>query len=141
MNIGLGFSGSSIPIYAGLDYWTHEHFSIGGEIGWRRLDKIRFLNKDYHQDLYSFSVNGNYHFAHLLDLPKEIDTYAGLNVGFFHYSDNVDGDYEDNDHTSGLGLGLQLGIKYYFKSNLAVYLELNGGNQVSDGKIGISIKF
>ena len=139
LNLGLGFAGSTIPVYIGLDYYFKNEVSLGGEIGWRRYNET-WKHKDYHRDLYNFLFNANYHFSKLLELPKDWDLYAGLNVGFYYWNDNIDYDGYEEDHTSGLGLGAQLGVRYYFNSKFAINLEFNGGNQVSNGKIGISIK-
>ena len=139
LNIALGFAKNSIPVYVGLDFWIHEDISLGGEVGWGRYN-WEHKDNDYHQDVFSFSFNGNYHFARILGIPEEFDIYAGLNIGFYHWTDNDPFDYWDN-HTSGLGLGIQVGFRYYFSSKFGFYLEGMAGNQISSGKIGLSILF
>ncbi|MEN8120446.1 MAG: hypothetical protein ABFS35_08875 [Bacteroidota bacterium] len=138
-NAGLGFAHDALPIYVGFDYWVHEDISIGGEIGWRRYSWT-FNNVKYYEDLMNFSFNSNYHFSRILKIPSKFDPYAGLNLGFYHWNDNVDYTW-NNGHTGGLGLGAQIGFRYYFTEKFAAGIEFNGGNQVSDGKIGISLKF
>jgi outer membrane immunogenic protein len=44
-------------------------------------------------------------------------------------------------HTSGVGLGAQLGGRYYFSDKFGINLEVGGGNAFSGGKFGISVKF
>jgi len=83
------------------------------------------------------SGNVNYHFNNLLSIPYNWDLYAGLNVGYYIW--NSPNDY-DGDHHSSLGLGAQIGGRYYFTESFGVNLEFGGGNAFSGGKVGISLK-
>jgi len=83
------------------------------------------------------SANGNYHFNSLLDIPNNWDFYAGLNLGFYIW--NSSDDYPGSN-TSGLGLGAQVGGRYYFNDKLGVNLEFGGGNAFSGGKVGVSVR-
>lgn len=132
LNGGFGFSGRGIPVYFGLDYAVVPDFTLGGEFAWRGDD-----HKDNRYNLFSFSVNGNYHFNRLLSIPRNWDLYAGLNVGFHKY--NYKNDW-DGGYNSGLGLGAQIGGRYYFNETIGLNLELGGGNRVSGGKIGLSFR-
>ncbi len=138
-NAGLGFANNTIPVYFGFDYWVHEDVSIGVEVGWRR-DKWRANNIYYYQDMWSFSFNSNYHFSRLLKIPNKFDPYAGLNVGFYRWEEDNDPNW-DSSHTSGLGLGAQIGFRFFFNDHVGIGLEFMGGNKISDGKIGVSIRF
>ena len=135
-NAGLWFANNVIPVYVGFDYWVHDDISIGTEIGWR---KEKFFDNNlniYYETTWNFSFNTNYHFSTILKIPSKFDPYAGLNVGLYYF------DYDNNfSNTSGLGLGAQIGFRYYFTENFAAGVEFIGGNRVSDGKIGISLKF
>jgi hypothetical protein len=82
-------------------------------------------------------INVNYHFNHIMRIPRDWDFYAGLNLGFYVWTSPDD---YDGDHTSGLGLGGQIGGRYYFTNALGVNLEFGGGNALNGGKIGLSIK-
>ena len=84
------------------------------------------------------SGNGNYHFNRILGIPSNWDFYAGLNLGFYVW--NSSSDYP-GDHNSGLGLGAQVGGRYYFNNKFGLNLEFGGGNAFDGGKIGVSIKF
>lgn len=137
LNAGFGFSSWGLPVYAGLDHGVHKDISVGGEFSFRSYNK-RWYGYRYHHNIWGFSVNGNYHFNTLLEIPKEWDLYAGLNVGFYVWS--YPSDYP-GDRVSGLGLGLQLGGRYYFTDKFGLNLEFGGGNAFSGGKIGISYKF
>ena len=137
LNAGFGFSSWGLPVYVGLDYGIHKDFTIGGQLSYRSYSES-FLAKDYNSTVIGISAIGNYHFNTLLDIEKEWDVYAGLNLGFNIWS--TSSGYPGN-HTSGLGLGLQIGGRYYFSSNWAVNLEFGGGNAASGAQIGISYKF
>jgi hypothetical protein len=134
-NAGLGFSNWGVPIYVGLDYGLGD-VSVGGELSYK---SYRETHHDHHYDhsIIGISGNANYHFNSILEIPREWDFYAGLNLGFYVW--NSPDDY-DGDHTSGLGLGAQIGGRYYLTEHFGVNLELGGGNAFSGGKFGISIK-
>jgi outer membrane immunogenic protein len=84
-----------------------------------------------------FSGNANYHFNTLLEIPQKWDFYAGLNIGFFAW---LSPDDYYGSHKSGIGLGAQIGGRYYFSDKMGINLEFGGGNAFSGGKIGVSIK-
>jgi outer membrane immunogenic protein len=128
-NGGLGFSNHGIPIAVGLDYGLFEDITVGGEISYRNRRDLGATT--------GFSANANYHFNTLLSIPSPWNFYAGLNVGFYVWSH--DENFKNNNN-SGLGLGLQIGGRYYFTDKLGVLLEFGGGNVLSGGKIGISIR-
>lgn len=135
-NAGLGFSDVGVPVYFGLDYGVHEDISVGGELSFRRY-RQKFLGNRYSHNVIGISGNANYHFNRILEIPSNFDFYAGLSVGFFVWNspENFRG-----DQSSELGLGLQVGGRYYFNEKVGINLEFGGGNAVSGGKIGISIK-
>jgi outer membrane immunogenic protein len=136
-NAGLGFSSWGVPIYAGIDWGVHRDISVGGELSFRSFNDNYPDNKHYRHSIIGIAGNGNYHFNTLLDIPREWDFYAGLNLGFYIW--NSDDDYPGN-HTSGLGLGAQVGGRYYFNDRFGVNLEVGGANAFSGGKIGITLK-
>jgi len=143
LNAGFGFSNYGLPVYVGLDYCFMDDVTLGGEFSYRSYND-EFFGAKYNHKLIGFLVNGNYHFNTLLDIPSEYDIYGGLNIGFYTLS-SPDG-YPGNKN-SGLGLGLQIGARYYFNDSFGVNLELTGGNNLtgrsgaSGGKIGVSVKF
>jgi len=126
-NIGTGFSTWGMPIYMGVDYGVTPDITLGGEA------TLRFHNHGSWVGIYG---NGNYHFVNLLNMPSNTDFYAGLCLGFDVW---LPDDGHENAHNSGLGLGLQVGGRYYFNDRLGLNLEFGGGF-VSGGKIGISYK-
>jgi opacity protein-like surface antigen len=135
-NAGFGFSNWGVPIYLGLDYGVSPDFTLGGEFSYNAY------HEDYRDHYYDHSIigisgNANFHFNRVLQIPDNWDFYAGLNLGFYIWDspDNYNG-----SHTSGLGLGGQVGTRLYITDNVGVNLEFGGGNAFSGGKLGISIK-
>ncbi len=132
LNAGIGLSDWGIPIYIGLDYSVHDDISIGGELSYRSADNNNWNNKNYSGNVLGIHGNGNYHFNTLLSIPSEWDFYAGLNLGFYSFS--------NSNYNSGVGLGAQIGGRYYFNQKIGINLEFGGGNLLSGGKFGVSIR-
>ncbi|MBN1252397.1 MAG: hypothetical protein JXR51_01730 [Bacteroidales bacterium] len=137
LNAGVGFSSWGIPIYVGLDYGVHPDITVGGEFSFRTYSD-NFAGTKYSHSIIGISGNGNYHFNRLLNIPSDWDFYAGLNLGFYFWNSNDDYDGSDG---SGIGLGAQIGGRYYFSDRFGINLELGGGNTLSGGKFGITYKF
>ncbi|MDP8226422.1 hypothetical protein D4R71_08715 [bacterium] len=135
-NAGVGLSSWGIPVYLGLDYGVHKDITIGGEVSFRSYHD-NWSGQKYNHSVIGISGNGNYHFNSLLKIPTQWDFYAGLNIGFYIWNspDNYAG-----SHSSGLGLGGQVGGRYYFTDKFGINLEFGGGNAFSGGKFGISLK-
>ncbi len=135
-NAGLGFSSWGVPIYAGLDYGVHPDITVGGEISFRTYND-NFAGTKYNHSIFGLIANGNYHFNNLMNIPSNWDFYAGLSLGFYFW--NSSGDYPGS-RASGVGLGLQVGGRYYFNEKFGLNLELGGGT-IGAGKFGISVRF
>lgn len=138
LNAGLGFSSWGLPVYIGFDAGVHRDISVGGELSFRSYNE-HWNGNHYNRNIFGIAANGNYHFNTLLSIPEEWDFYAGLSLGFFAWSE-PDDEY-DGDNNSGLGLGAQVGGRYYFNDRFGINLELNGGpNVFGGGKFGITYK-
>lgn len=137
INAGLGFSSSGVPVYAGFDIGVHEDITVGGELSFRSYNDS-WYGHSYNHSLIGIAGNANYHFNTLLEIPREWDVYAGINLGFYIVNTN-DSNYGGTAN-SGFGLGAQVGGRYYFNDKFGVNLELGGGSTFSGGKIGISIR-
>jgi len=137
LNAGVGFSGWGIPLYVGMDFGIHPDISIGFEGSFRSYNQS-IAGTKYGSTIIGFSGNGNYHFNRILEIPSNFDFYAGLNIGFYFWSSpsNYPG-----TGGSGLGLGGQVGGRYFFKNNFGLNLEFGGGNAFSGGKFGITYIF
>ncbi len=136
LNIGVGFSSYGVPIYVGLDFGVHKDISVGGEISYRSYNEN--LTKKYRHSVIGIAGNVNYHFNTILGIPSNWDFYAGLNLGYYFW--NSDSNYNGN-RNSGLGLGAQIGGRYYFNNKIGINLEFGGGNALTGGKFGLSIRF
>lgn len=136
INVGVGFSSWGIPIYGGFDHGVSRDVTLGAELAYRS-DDDDFDNRKYRGSVLSVSGNFNYHFNTLFHISREWDLYAGLNVGFnmVNYGDGYKG-----DRTSGLGLGAQIGGRYYFSNTVGLNLEFGGGNAFGGGKLGLTFK-
>lgn len=136
LNAGVGLSSWGIPIYVGFDYGAGKDVSVGGEVSFRSYHDD-WKNKRYNHGIIGISGNVNFHFNSAFRIPRNWDFYAGLNLGFYMW--NSDSGYE-GDHVSGIGLGAQVGGRYYFSNSFGVNLEFGGGNAFSGGKFGITAK-
>ncbi len=136
LNLGVGFSSWGIPVYFGFDVGVHPNVTLGAELSYRGYDD-NWHNDNYHHSIIGFSGNANYHFNNVLNIPAPWDFYAGLNLGFYTW--NSPKDYDGNS-SSGIGLGGQIGARYYFSNAVGINLEFGGGNAFSGGKIGLTIK-
>ncbi len=136
LNFGVGLSSWGVPVYLGVDFGVHPDITVGGELSFRNYND-RYLESKYDHSIFGVSGNANYHFNRALNIPNNWDFYAGLNLGFYHW--NSPNDYRGR-YNSGLGLGAQIGGRYYFSDNLGINLELGGGNVFSGGKFGLTLK-
>lgn len=136
INGGVGLSSRGIPVYLGFDYGVHPDVTLGAELSYRKYDDNWKSNK-YNHSIVGILGNANYHFNNILNIPSPWDFYAGLNLGYYSWSSprNYEGSYN-----SGIGLGAQIGARYYFNNNIGVNLEFSGGNVLSGGKFGLTIK-
>jgi len=137
LNAGVGFSSCCTPIIVGLDYGIHKDISVGGEVSYVSYGED-LLGSNYSHTIIGILANGNYHFNNLFKIDKQFDLYAGVNIGYFYWKSPSG---YGGSSASGLGLGSQVGGRYYFNENFGVNLEFGGGNTTSGGKVGITYKF
>ena len=88
----------------------------------------RIIREKYKSSIFGLSGNANYHFNTILEIPSNWDFYAGLNIGYFFWA--TSDDYPGTE-SSGLGLGAQIGGRYFFSRNFGLNLEFGGGNAFS----------
>lgn len=136
INAGIGFSDWGVPVYIGFDLGIGRDVSLGGEFSYRSY-REKYHQHDWDHSVIGISGNLNYHFNYILNLDREWDPYAGINIGYYivNEPDNYPGSYH-----SQVGLGAQIGVRYYFTETVGVNLEFGGGNAFSGGKLGLSIK-
>jgi len=137
LNAGIGLSGWGVPVYVGLDFGVSSDITLGFEGSFRSYNE-KYQTAKYNSTIIGFSGNGNYHFNRVLNIPSNWDFYAGINLGFYVWSipDNYVG-----DGATGLGLGAQIGGRYFINQNFGLNLEVGGGNAFSNGKFGITYIF
>jgi outer membrane immunogenic protein len=139
LNLGVGLSEWGIPVYIGFDHFVSQDVTLGAEFSYRNYAKYYFYNDRYYgSNIMGFSGNANYHFNSVLNIPSNWDFYAGLNIGFYTYGNEPVG--YNGTHTSGLGLGGQIGGRYYLSNKVGLNLEFGGTNAFRGGKFGLTIK-
>lgn len=122
--VGIGLDGfGGLPIVGQLE------FGVGPKIGIGRFG-VGALAGIYFNPGATFVVvggQGNYHF----DIPTvpELDLYAGLNLLIGFAGSRFGGD------STGVGLGLNVGARYFFAPSVAGFLRLGWG--LSIATIGI----
>ena len=125
-NAGIGLSTWGIPLYIGADYWITPEITVGIEASLR----YRILHS---YGAIGGSVNGNYHFAKLLDLPDNMDLYGGVSAGPYIY---IGSGFLD---AFNIGIGLQAGGRYKINDHLWLNAEFGGGT-LSGAKFGITLR-
>lgn len=135
VNAGFGLNSNNwgIPIYVGIDYGIYPDITVGGIFSYAKSD-----NDHGNASWFSLGGRGDYHFNTLLEIPDEWDVYGGASLVYNSFS--YDKNYNKKE-SSGIGIGLQIGARYYFQDNLAVNLEFGGGDIASAARIGITYKF
>jgi len=136
-NAGIGFSGWGVPLYVGMDFGVGNDFTLGFEASFRNYNQ-NYTGTKYNSQIFGFSGNANYHFNRILEIPSDWDFYAGLNLGYFFWTSSDD---YPGEGSSGLGLGAQIGGRYFVNDKFGLNLEFGGGNAFSGGKFGITLKF
>lgn len=136
LNLGVGLSDAGIPVYIGFDHSIARDLTIGAELSYRAYNE-RWNSDYYNHNIIGISGNMNYHFNTLFGISPRWDLYAGGNLGFYVWT-SPDG-YSGN-RSSRLGLGAQLGMRYYFTNSIGLNIEVGGGNAFSGGKVGLSFR-
>lgn len=138
LNAGVGLSGWGVPVYIGLDYGIARDWTLGGQLSFQ-TDDNHDNGHDYKDSVIGIGANGNYHFNRILNMPSNFDFYAGASLTYYiwNYDDYHDGHHPDND---SLGLGLQVGGRYFFNKKFGINLELGGNTGTSGAKFGVTVK-
>lgn len=122
--VGIGLDGfGGLPIVGQLE------FGVGPKIGIGRFG-VGALGGIYFNPGATFVVvggQGNYHFD-IVNVP-ELDIYAGLNLLIGFAGSRFGGS------STGVGLGLNVGMRYFFAPSVAGFLRLGWG--LSIATIGI----
>lgn len=132
LNIGAGFSSWGIPVIVGADFGVAKSITLGVEGSFRSWNNV-----GYKFSIIGVGANANYHFNDVLELPKKMDLYAGVTLGYFIY--NTPSGYPGAS-LSTAGFSGQAGFRYYFTNKAAFNIEFGGGSATSGGKIGVTFK-
>jgi hypothetical protein len=134
LNAGLGLSGWGVPLYGGVDFGVFNDITIGIDASFVSYNE-HYSGVKYSSNVFGIGANGNYHFNTVLEIPKNWDFYAGINLGYYAWgvADNYPG-----DNASGFELGAQIGGRYFISRKFGFNLELGGSGTFSGGKIGIT---
>jgi outer membrane immunogenic protein len=140
LNAGLGLSGWGVPVYFGLDYGIAKDFTLGGQISFQ-TDNDYYSNNiyKYNSTAIGLGANGNYHFNRILDIPSKFDFYAGASLTYYIWNYDNYNNYPHPDNTT-VGLGLQVGGRYFFTDKFGLNLELGGNTGTSGAKFGVTFK-
>jgi outer membrane immunogenic protein len=133
-NAGLGISGWGVPVYAGVDYAAFNDITIGLLASFVSYNEDLYGSK-YTSSVFGITMNGNYHFNTVLEIPKKWDFYAGVNIGYYSWA--VPSDYPGKN-SSGLEFGAQIGGRYFINKQFGLNLELGGSGSFPGGKVGIT---
>jgi len=121
------------------EYGFINKLSGGIAIGYSEVvGKFNGFGEVFTETLTNFSIlaRANYHFGNF----RRFDPYAGAGVGYYHFNYHVNKTGIVNSKVPGsLGYSAQLGIHYYFTSQMGAYAEAGyvGG---SFGQIGFTYK-
>ncbi|MBB6459562.1 hypothetical protein [Flammeovirga kamogawensis] len=141
INTGVGFSGHGVPFYIGFDYNdVHPDISLGGSFGIRNWSRA---HKDHYHDYRSWNIsfNGNYHFNRIMNIPNNFDFYAGLNIGYYNYKEKDDHFHDEwAYYNSGMGIGLQIGGRWFITDVIGLNLQFGGGSQYTGGNFGVTFR-
>ena len=111
INVGYNIYGYGNGINASYNYGLNDQFSIGAG------GSYYFDNEE--NDYFLFA-RANFHLGPLMDLPRKLDIYPGVEFGYLS-SENI-------------GLAAYIGVRYFFTDRLGVYAEIG-----SSGSVGMSV--
>ena len=111
INVGYNIYGYGNGINASYNYGLNDQFSIGAG------GSYYFDNEE--NDYFLFA-RANFHLGPLMDLPRKLDIYPGVEFGYLS-SENI-------------GLAAYIGVRYFFTDRLGVYAEIG-----SSGSVGMSL--
>ena len=110
MQLGINAFGYGTGITASYDYGVMDWLSLGAgaDLYWSDDDDNFFI-----------FGRANFHLNDLLDLPKNMDLYPGINIG---------------GRNEGFGIDAHIGYRYFFDDRFGAFAELG-----SHGSLGIII--
>ena len=111
INLSYDFYGLGNGVKVAYDLGLSKTFSIG-------IGGTYFINNS--DEDYFVYLRTSYHFGDLLDLPRQLDIYPGVELGYLS--------------TENIGIAGYIGVRYFITKKFGVFTEI--GN---NGTIGLSI--
>jgi len=143
---GSGYTGSVPPVSASVEVVIKDDLfdgngaiGVGGYLGYAAY-KWKYSSFDYGWK-YSNIIIGPRGYLHY-NFLEELDTYAGLMLGYNIVSSSQFGSYSYGGYSataSGVIFSGFVGARYYFSDNLAAMVELGSG--IAYLNLGIALKF
>ncbi|MDL2229311.1 porin family protein [Treponema sp. OttesenSCG-928-L16] len=146
INIGAGFGsvrdGNMMvpPLSASVDYnlpIAGLPFYVGGIFGFAMADRSAG-GYDFTYTTFAFGGRFGYHFNWGVE---NLDTYAGVVLGYEMYRTKVEWSGNDESDSDGYFLwGVDIGVRYFFTPVIGVFAEV-GYSALSFVKAGLALKF
>ncbi len=110
INVGYDLYGLGNGIKATYDLGLSKTFSLG-------VGGTYFLSNS--DEDYFIYLRAGYHFGDIFDLPRQLDIYPGVELGYVS--------------TENIGIAGYIGVRYFFTKKIGIFAEI--GN---NGTIGLS---
>ncbi|QCK16026.1 hypothetical protein [Mangrovivirga cuniculi] len=138
LSVGVGTSGWGVPVFADVQFGVSEFITVGPRASYSSKT-YRSQGFKYNASVFTLAAVGNYHYSRHLNIPRELDLYGGLELGYAVWNNDWDDDFGPYyGETSTIYLGLRAGVKYFFNPNIAAMLEVGGGTGTSGALIGVT---
>ncbi len=147
--LGLGYPGlygtsGMPPLFVAFDHGIVQNFSVGGILSYSTSSYDFSNNYKWSYSYIFVGARGAYHFGPMLkELPKNIDVYGGLTLGYHIVSAKYDGLGDEgvaarfySAGASYFGFGFFAGGRYFFTPKFGATAEV--GYDIGYLKIGIS---
>lgn len=121
INLGFGIDEvDATVLYGGIDYAIHPDVTLGLNVNYRDYSSDIFRDLTIGGNLWSYQVNGNYHFNNWWGINSNWDVYAGLNITTYSLNWAQGGVYSE------VLMAGQIGGRYYINEKLAIQAEFSG---------------
>ncbi len=150
--LGTGFFWGAIDVSGGVEVMLSRvdlagefpiTFGVAGKASYYRYDYSGLSGNDY----WSYLGGGGFATAHFglqdknldenLKWLANVDTYIGLGIGFYDYSDSY---YTYSYEGFGIGFRTTGGVSYFLSPNFAITFEGSYYGYYSSGLIGVLLK-
>jgi len=153
--LGYGFFWGAIDVSGGVELILSRYdlggelpltFGVAGKVNYFRYNYSGYRS-DYH---YTYIGGGGFGTVHLglkdlnldenLEFLANVDTYVGLGVGFYSYSNSWDDDLNNDYNAFQIGLRSTAGVNYFLTPNVAINFEGGYYGGWGGGLIGVLVK-